>query len=87
MERTRTSTLAIEGQRFRWRDQSFIEKPDPLRRTGTVPLNSPACVTVAYESTEGMVLALMGDRGYASSDNVLPASWLDTCIGLDDYLS
>lgn len=79
--------MAIGERRFRWRDPRYTKKPDPLNRTGTVPMNSQGCVTVAYESSEGVVLGLMGDRGYASPDNVLPASWLDTCIGLDDYLT
>lgn len=79
--------IEISGQRFRWRDPHYTTKADPKRRKGTVPFNSPACVTVAYESTEGAVLGLIGDRGYAAPDSLLPASWLDTCIGLDDYIA
>lgn len=78
--------IAIGEQRFRWRDPNYATKADPLRRKGTVSVNSPACVTVAYESTEGAVLGLIGDRGYAAPDSLLPATWLATCIGLDNYL-
>lgn len=79
--------LEFGEHRYRWRDPNFSRKPDSWARGGAVPLGSPRCRTVAYESSEGAVLGLMGDKGYASPDNVLPASWLDTCVGLDDYLS